>query len=160
MVLRERWERLKRQIDTAEHPIKAACLKYIRWRVDPLSKRYASSSRADRKRIRRQATKVWNQLADAGDWPSALGLGVMLMNMETRYLPGDDAEFVKMASDALITEARSISSSVSSVRMDRTRVDQNEERSGVKARATVREITSGLEQELAPTAIPKSLLSV
>ena len=118
-VMRKRWERLKRRIDTAEHSAKMACFKYINWRVDPLSNRYASSSSADRKRIRRQATKVWNQLAEAGDWPSALGLGVMILNMETRYLPGDDAAFVNRASNALIEEARSVSSSVSSVRMNR-----------------------------------------
>ena len=117
-VLRQRWVRLNQRINSIDDNARASCLDYIKWRFDPLSNRFARSSEADRTRIRKRAAQMSRELIGSGNWPSALGLAVMMMNIEVRSLPGNDAAFVKSASDALIAEARGLSSSVSPTRID------------------------------------------
>ena len=108
-VLRKRYEGLKWRIDGADFPAKSSRFGYINSRFELFSSRYASASTADRKRILKNASKISHQLSDAGDWPRALGLGIMVFNLEARRLPGDDAAFVKAATDALIKEANAYS---------------------------------------------------
>lgn len=109
-VLRKRWDKLKCRIDAADSPAKSACFGYIKSRSESLSHHYASSSSADQKRIYKRAVKVSHQLSKAGDWPSVWGLHVMMLNIETRYLPGNDAASVKVETDALIALIKESSS--------------------------------------------------
>jgi hypothetical protein len=44
---------------------------------------------------------MWN----SGDWPSSLGLVISCLNAESRFTPGADAFYVKLATDRLIKEA-------------------------------------------------------
>jgi hypothetical protein len=57
----------------------------------------------------KHASKTVRQLSDASDWPRALGLTIIMFNLEARHLPGDDAAALKAATDALIKEANAYS---------------------------------------------------
>jgi hypothetical protein len=73
----------------------------------------------DRKRIFQRASRVSQQLAGSGSWPSALGLRIMMMNLTVGDLLSSDAVFVKLASDAPINESRGLSSQVTPLRRGR-----------------------------------------
>jgi hypothetical protein len=104
-VLRRRYEGLKLRIDAADPAAKSACFDVVKSNFEFLSSRYASASYAERKRVLKHASTTVRQLSDAGDWPRALGLTVIMFNLEARHLPGDDAAILKVATDALIKEA-------------------------------------------------------
>jgi hypothetical protein len=104
-VLRRRYEGLKPRIDAADSAAKSACLGVVKSNFEFLSSRYAKASSAERKRILKHASKTVHQLSDASDWPRALGLTIIMFNLEARHLPGDDAAALKVATDALIEEA-------------------------------------------------------
>jgi hypothetical protein len=104
-VLRRRYEGLKARIDTADATAKSACFGVVKSHFEFLSSRYASASGAERKRVLKQASMTLHQLSDASDWPRALGLTIIMLNLEARHLPGDDAAALKAATDALIREA-------------------------------------------------------
>jgi hypothetical protein len=104
-VLRRRYESLKPRIDAADPAAKSACFGVVKSNFEFLSSRYASASSAERKRVLKHASKTVHQLSDASDWPRALGLTIIMFNLEARHLPGDDAAILKAATDALIKEA-------------------------------------------------------
>ena len=54
--------------------------------------------------ILREVRDVSRRLWTAGNRPQALALGVIMLNVESQFLPGDDAAYVKVATDALIKE--------------------------------------------------------
>jgi len=66
---------------------------------------YKLASPDDRERILKEVRAVSRQLWEAGNRPQALALGVIMLNIESQFLPGDDAAFVKAATDDLIKEA-------------------------------------------------------
>ncbi|WP_325633903.1 hypothetical protein [Bradyrhizobium sp.] len=66
---------------------------------------YGIASPVDRERILKEVRAVSRQLWEAGNRPQALALGVIMLNIESQFLGGDDAAFVKAATDALIKEA-------------------------------------------------------
>ena len=105
-VLSRRYEGLMRQIDAADPAAKAACFGVVKSSFEFLSRRYASASVAERKEVLKHASKTIHQLSDSGDWPRALGLTIIMLNLEARHLPGTDAAVLKGATDALLKEAR------------------------------------------------------
>ena len=105
-VLRGRYEGLKARIDAADDTAKSACFGVVKSKFEFLSSRYASASSAERKRVLKHVSTTMHQLSDASDWPRALGLTIIMFNLEARRLPGDDAAVLKAATDALIKEAR------------------------------------------------------
>ena len=69
-----------------------------------MSEGYELASSADRERILKELRDVSRRLWSAGNRPQALALGVLLLNIESKLTPGDDADFVKQTTDALIKE--------------------------------------------------------
>ncbi len=104
-VLRREYNDLKRRIDAADVMSKSACFNHIRSTFGLVSEGYALASPADRERILKEIREISRQLWGAGNWPQALALGVIMLNIESRFAPGDDASFVKAATEALIKEA-------------------------------------------------------
>jgi hypothetical protein len=104
-VLREEYDDLKRRIDAADVMSKSACFNHIRSTFGLVSEGYALASSADRERILKEIREVSRQLWDGGNRPQALALGVILLNIESQFAPGDAAAFVKAATHALIKEA-------------------------------------------------------
>jgi hypothetical protein len=66
---------------------------------------YRLASPIDRERILTEVRGVSRQLWEAGNRPQALALGIIMLNIESQFLDGDDAAFVKAATDVLIKEA-------------------------------------------------------
>jgi hypothetical protein len=104
-LLRREYDDLKRRIDTADAMSRSACFGQIRSTVGSVREGYALASSADRDRILREVREVSRQLWNAGNRPQALALGIIMLNIESQFAPGDDAAFVKAATDALIREA-------------------------------------------------------
>jgi hypothetical protein len=105
-VLCRRYEGLRSRIDAADPAEKSACFGVVKSSFEFLSRRYASASSAERKEVLKHASKTIHQLSDAGDWPRALGLTIIMLNLEARHLPGADAAVLKEATDTLLKEAR------------------------------------------------------
>jgi hypothetical protein len=103
--LREEYNDLKWRIDAADIMSKSACFNHIKSTFGQATEGYALAIGADRERILNQIREVSRQLWDAGNRPQALALGVIMLNIESEFAPGNDAAFVKAATDALINEA-------------------------------------------------------
>ena len=103
-VLRGRYERLKPRIDAADATAKSACFGVVK-SFEFLTSRYASAPSTERKQLLKHVSMTVHQLSDASDWPRALGLTIIMFNLEARQLPGNDAAVLKAATDALIKEA-------------------------------------------------------
>ena len=104
-VLSRRYEGLMRQIDAADPAAKLACFGVVKSSFEFLSKRYASGSTAERREVFKHASRTIHQLSDSGDWPRALGLTIIMFNLEARHLPGNEAAALKAATDRLLEEA-------------------------------------------------------
>jgi len=66
---------------------------------------YSSASKSERKAFLKEMRKAGIDMWNSGDWPSALGLGISCLNAQCRFVPGDDAVYVKLETDRLINEA-------------------------------------------------------
>ncbi len=103
--LRKKSEDLKRRIDAEDFTTKSAYFNHIRSTYRPVSEGYALASSADRERILNEVREVSRRLWETGNRAQALGLGVIMLNIESQLLEDDDAAFVKAGTDALIREA-------------------------------------------------------
>lgn len=103
-VLREEYDDLRRRIDALNVELRSACFNCIKSNYKPVNAGYVLASSADRERILKEVREVSRQLWAAGNRPQALALGVIILNIESQFTPGDDAPFVKTATDALIRE--------------------------------------------------------
>ena len=104
-ILREQYDDLKRRIDALDVEPRSVCFSYIQSTYGPVNEGYELASSADRERILRELRDVSRQLWSAGNRPQALALGVLMLNIESQLTPGDDAAFVKQATEALIKES-------------------------------------------------------
>ena len=104
-VLSRRYEGLKRQFDAADLVAKSECFCVVKSSFEFLSKRYASGSTAERREVFKHASRTIHQLSDSGDWPRALGLTIIMFNLEALHLPGNEAAALKAATDRLLEEA-------------------------------------------------------
>jgi hypothetical protein len=103
-VLREQYDDLKRRIDALNVEQRSACLNYIKSTYGPVNEGHEQASSADRERILKELRDVSRQLWSAGNRPQALALGVILMNIESQLVPGDDSALVREATEAQIKE--------------------------------------------------------
>lgn len=103
-VLRGQYDDLKRRIDALNGEQKSTYFNHLKSTYGPVNDGYAQASSGDRERILREVRDVSRRLWTAGNRPQALALGVIMLNVESQFLPGDDAAYVKVATDALIKE--------------------------------------------------------
>jgi hypothetical protein len=103
--LRKKYEDLKRRIEAADFATRSAYFNHIRSTYRPVSEGYALASSADRERILNEVREVSRKLWEAGNRAQALGLGVIMLNIESQLLEGDDAAFVRAGTEELIREA-------------------------------------------------------
>ena len=101
-VLRSQCDDLKHRIDRLDASAKSVCFGFIRSTFQQMSDGYALASSADRTRILNEVRQISRNLWEAGNRPQALALGVIMLNLESRLEMGEDADFVKAATDALI----------------------------------------------------------
>ena len=106
-VLRRQYDDLRRRIDAADVSARSACLSYISATFASISDAYELASTADRERMLKAVLDVSRKLWEEGNRPQVLALGIIMLNIESRFVEGDDATFVKAETDALIKEASS-----------------------------------------------------
>ena len=82
-----------------------AVYKIVQQTIGPLREAYgpASTHRRDAllEECRKSGTEMWN----SGDYASVLGLCISCLNIESEYLPGKDAAYVKRETDKIIEQA-------------------------------------------------------
>jgi hypothetical protein len=104
-VMRKEFEDVMTRVRSANAPALRAFYNNVEQTIEPLREAYRPASAAERKALlkecRRSATEMWN----SGDWPSSLGLGISALNIESEYVPGEDAGYVKRQTDKVIQEA-------------------------------------------------------
>lgn len=106
-VLRRQYDDLRRRIDAADMSARSACFNYISATFNSVSDAYDLASSADRERMIKAVLEFARKLWDEGNRPQALALGVIILNIESRFIAGDGAAFVNAETDALIKEASS-----------------------------------------------------
>jgi hypothetical protein len=105
-VLRKELADVMARLEGANRSARSAFLNNIAQTVDEIVPPYSAASKAERRQIVKQWTQATRELWASGDWPSALGAGISLLNAQSRFIPGDDAAYVKRETDRLIEEAR------------------------------------------------------
>jgi hypothetical protein len=104
-VLRREYEDAMARMREANDAAKSAFLNNIHQTIEHVVDVYSAASESERKAFiqdaRTSALEMWN----SGDWPSSLGLVISCLNAESRFTPGADAFYVKLATDRLIKEA-------------------------------------------------------
>jgi hypothetical protein len=104
-VLRREYEDAMARMRDANDAAKSAFLNNIQQTIEHVVDVYSAASESERKALledaRTSALEMWN----SGDWPSSLGLVISCLNAESRFTPGADAFYVKLATDQLIKEA-------------------------------------------------------
>lgn len=93
------------RLEGANGSVMSAYYNNITTTIGPLRESYRTASAKDRKVILEQCRKASKQMWSSGDWPSALGLGVSRLNIESGTVPGEDSVFVKAQTDKIITKA-------------------------------------------------------
>jgi hypothetical protein len=106
-ILRRQYDDLIRRIDAADMSARSVCLNYINSIFNSISDAYELASSADRERMLKAVLEVSRKLWEEGNRPQVLALGVVMLNIESRFVADDDANFVKAETDALIKKASS-----------------------------------------------------
>ena len=104
-VMRKQYHDAMTRIYVANRSAISAFLNNVNQTIDGVRETYSSASESERqvflKEIRALAREMWA----AGDWPSALGLGISALNAESRYVSGEDAAYVKRETDRIVRDA-------------------------------------------------------
>ncbi len=104
-VLRRDYEDAMARMSGANSSARAAFLNNLHQTVTEVVAHYSGASPAERKAFLRDARKQAIQMWSEGGWPSSLGFGIACLSAESRFVPGDDAAFVRRETDLLIREA-------------------------------------------------------
>ncbi len=104
-VLRKEYDDIMGRMRDADESARAAFLAHIHHTIDHVIGYYCSASMSRRKAFLEKMRKTSLAMWKSGDWPSALGLGISCLNAQSRVVPGDDAAYVRQATDLLINEA-------------------------------------------------------
>lgn len=105
VVLRKEYEDTMARIRDANPTARAAFLNNVHQTTDHAIGIYSSASVAGRKAFLKKMHEACLEMWRRGDWPSALGLAISCLNAESRFVPGDDAAYVKIETDRIIKEA-------------------------------------------------------
>jgi hypothetical protein len=94
------------RMEGANDPAKSAFLNNVNQTLDEVINACTSASDLERKALLKQMKEASLQMWKSGDWPSALGLAISCLNAESRFVPGEDALYVRNATDRIIQEAK------------------------------------------------------
>jgi hypothetical protein len=101
------------RMQNANPYVRRAFFNNISQTIDEVVEHYSSGSTSERKALLKQARNSADTMWRSGDWPSALGLGISCLNAESRFVPGNDAAYVRAQTDQLIKEAETAFSNLS-----------------------------------------------
>jgi hypothetical protein len=105
-VMRKEFEDTMARMEGANDPAKSAFLNNVNQTIDEVINACTSASESERKALLKQMKEASLQMWKSGDWPSALGLAISCLNAESRFVPGEDALYVRHATDRIIQEAK------------------------------------------------------
>ena len=104
-ILRQELADVMARMRDADPDARSAFLNHVHQTIDRVIGFYSSASVPRRKayleKMRQASLEKWN----SGDWPTALGLGISCLNAESRFIPGEDAAYVKLETDRIVKEA-------------------------------------------------------
>ena len=107
--MRRELDDISARIEQAGDYARLAIFKSISRSIGPVRTKYTSSSDSGRQEILKVLKKFAKESWTTGDEPSALGLGVVALNVESQFVPGLDAAFVKAETALLVLKAASTS---------------------------------------------------
>ena len=73
--------------------------------IGPLREAYGPAPTHRREALQEECRKSGTEMWNSGDYASALGLCISCLNIESEYLPGKDAAYVKTETDKIIEQA-------------------------------------------------------
>jgi len=120
-VMRKEFEDVIAGAPCAKVPARFDFLNSVTQTHGPLLRLYAAASQSERRAILRVAKKAATNMWDRGAWPSALGFEITCLNVESRFVPGADAAYVKSETDKIIEEALQTQISVHLINRPRAR---------------------------------------
>ena len=104
-ILRKEFADVMARMRDANPAARSAFLNNVHQTIDRVIGFYSSASVPGRKaflqKMRKACLRSWN----SGDWPTALGLVISCLNAESRFIPGEDAAYVKLETDRIVKEA-------------------------------------------------------
>jgi hypothetical protein len=102
--MREEYEDALARMRKANLSASSVFLDHVSRTIQELVALYKPASKSRRKTLlrltRKNAATVW----DNGDLPSAISLAVACLNAESRFIPGDDAAYVRLETERFIKE--------------------------------------------------------
>ena len=101
-VMRKEFEDAMARIGAAN---RWAVYNIVQHTIGPLREAYGPASLHRRETLLEECRKSGTEMWNSGDWPSALGLCISCLNIESEYLPGEDAAYVKTETDKIIEQA-------------------------------------------------------
>ena len=101
-VMRKEFEDAMARIGAAN---RWAVYNIVQHTIGPLREAYGPASLHGRETLLEECRKSGTEMWNSGDWPSALGLCISCLNIESEYLPGEDAAYVKTETDKIIEQA-------------------------------------------------------
>lgn len=104
-VMRKEFDDVLARMNGANESARSAFLNNVDQTVERLREVYRPASPRERKAILKQCRISAEQMWDRGDWPSSLGLGITCLNVESEFVPGEDAVYVREQTDKIIAEA-------------------------------------------------------
>jgi hypothetical protein len=104
-VMRKEYEDVMARMQGANEAAKSAFLNNVRQTIDAVVAVYTSASKSERKEILKELVRETKRMWASGDWPSALGLSISCLNAESRFVPGEDAAYVRLETDRIVHEA-------------------------------------------------------
>jgi hypothetical protein len=104
-VMRKEFEDVMIRIRGANEPAMHAFFNNVDQTIEALRGAYGPAPAADRKTLLREARKSASTMWDGGDWPSSLGLAISCLNVESKYVPGEDAAYVHRETEKIIRDA-------------------------------------------------------
>lgn len=107
-VMRKEFEDAMARMRNANEPARRAFLNNIHQTIDDIVAFYTPASPSERRQFLKQSVNSAGDMWNQGDWPSALGLGISCLHAESRFVPGDDAAYVRQQTERLIREAAAV----------------------------------------------------
>ena len=101
-VMRKEFEDAMARIGAAN---RWAVYNIVQQTIGPLREAYGPAWLYGRETLLEECRKSGTEMWNSGDWPSALGLCISCLNIESEYLPGEDAAYVKTETDKIIEQA-------------------------------------------------------
>ena len=105
VVMRKEYNAAMARIYVANRGAISAFLNNVNQTIDNVRETYSSASESERKVFLKEIRALEREMWAAGDWPSALGLGISALNAESLFVSGEDAAYVKRETERVVRKA-------------------------------------------------------